>query len=150
MGSMRRTVASPIAWLCPTRSQAEGRQRQNLHALIERLICERCMLLSITDLVLRCLLLVPSARPLLEDMPGCEEGGIRQHHQLDGEEGAHVESGLHRACWAGRQGWALARLRRPLGAEEALRQVIKDKHKIPLGVTTHRPTYSVCWLLQAN
>ena len=78
-------------------------------------------MLSITDLVLRCLLLMPSARPLLKDVPGCEEdGGICQHHQLDGEEGAHVESGLHCAGWAGRKGWALARLRRPLGAEEAL------------------------------
>ena len=72
---MCRPAACPLALLYPTRSQAEGRQRQNLHALIEQLICKRCMLLSITDLVLRCLLLVPSACPLLQDVPGCEEDG---------------------------------------------------------------------------
>ena len=65
------------------------------------------MVLSITDLVPLCLLLMLPACPLLKDVPGCkEDDSIRQHHKQDDNEGAHVEFRLRCASWASRKGRA--------------------------------------------
>ena len=84
-----------------------GSKSEYCSILKEQLSRERHMALSVTDLVPRRLLLMFPARPLLKDMPGCEEdGSICQQHKQDDDEGAQVEPGLRCARWAGRKRWA--------------------------------------------